>query len=295
MVHVSSALAAAHKLGMIHRDIKPSNVMVTRHGVAKLADFGLAKRLVAQVEGTDTRVLAGTPQYMAPELFRGEPANKRSDVFAMGVMYFCLLTRRLPIPSQSVSELLKIHAQETATDLEDVIMAAGNAAGLLVQRCLAHDPQRRYADAVQLHEEFRALYGSLRSLGSLLGESLAGSGATITGSGDRFVVSVKLAGGRSQRVYVEACQGAAVTEQVVKIYSICGPVCQRYLRRALELNAEIPYGSIAIQTVEGQPHFVMSNAYPRATCDPEEVRQSALTIARYADKVEHRLTGGDTH
>ncbi|MFV1965269.1 MAG: protein kinase [Pirellulaceae bacterium] len=293
MVQVSSALAAAHHVGMIHRDIKPSNVMVTRSGDAKLSDFGLAKQLVAPLPAAGPRVLTGTPFYMAPELFQGAPASPQSDVYAMGVMYYCLLTGRVPIRGASVNELLRIHARQSEVDLQELLPLAGAATKHVVERCLASIPERRFADAGKLFDELRALYGSLRDLESLLTQSLEDSPVTIQGSGEEFVVTVELAEGRSQRVFVQVCRGAAVSDQVINIFSICGPVCERYLRRALELNAQIPHGSIAIQTVDDEPLFVMSNAYPRATCDPEEIRKSVLTIAKHADGVEDRLTGQD--
>jgi serine/threonine-protein kinase len=63
----------------------------------------------------------------------------------------------------------------------------------------------------------------------------------------------------------------------------------------LELNAVMPHGAIAIEPVDGQPHFVMAHAYPRATCDPDEIRRSVLAIARHADEVERLLTSEDRH
>jgi serine/threonine-protein kinase len=295
MVQVSSALAEAHTMGMIHRDIKPANVMVTRDGRAKLADFGLAKRLVSTLKSEKGGFLVGTPHYMAPELFRGDAATRRSDVYAMGVTFYALLTARLPFKCDTLSEMLRFHSSHSVVDISDVEQIGGEAAQHLIARCLTHDPRSRYSDAVELHSEFQSLYGSLRSLGSLLREALAGSDVSLVGERDRYVIAVPLANGRSQKVYVEVHRGSAVSQQVIEIFSICGPVSERYYRRALELNSEIPFGAIAIQEVDGIPHFVMSNTYPRATCDPEEVRQSVFAIAKHADEVENLLTGRDTH
>lgn len=292
MVQISSALAAAHQMGMVHRDIKPANVMVTRDGVAKLADFGLAKRVGGALGAERTAVIAGTPHYMAPELFQGQMADTRSDVYAMGVTYFSLLTGQLPIEANSLSELIRLHVRPAELRL-DALAPAGDGPRRVIERCLAYHANQRYRDAAELCEEFRALYGSLRSLGSLLRESLTGVQATIEGGGDQFTVTVPLPGGRSQKVHVATCRGSNVSEELVRIYSVCAPIRECYFRRALELNADICHGAIAIQDVDGRPHFVMSDAYPRATCDPHEVRQSVLTIARHADRVEQLLTGSD--
>ena len=113
MLQISSALAAAHEVGMVHRDVKPENVMVTDTRDAKLADFGLAKRITSK-QSIDGTVLCGTPNYMAPELFAGRSATKQSDIYAMGVTYFSLLAGRLPVETQSVNELIRFHASQNS-------------------------------------------------------------------------------------------------------------------------------------------------------------------------------------
>ena len=87
------ALGAAHDSGLVHRDIKPANVLLTPEGDAKLADFGLVRRLDELAQGGAP--LAGTPTFMAPELFQGTPASPRSDIYAVGVLLFYCLSGRL--------------------------------------------------------------------------------------------------------------------------------------------------------------------------------------------------------
>ena len=74
---------------------------------------------------------------------------------------------------------------------------------------------------------------------------------------------------------------------------MCGPTSASYYERALHLNAVMSHGAIGIETVSGIPHFVMVNSYPRATCDPHEIRTSVAEVAKYADQVERLLTGED--
>jgi serine/threonine-protein kinase len=295
MVQISSALTEAHRMGMIHRDLKPANVLVTSSAVAKLADFGLAKRVVAAGRSAGNRSISGTPHYMAPELFDGHQADKRSDVYAMGVTYFYLLTGRLPFVEQSFTDLAIRHATDPVPDIREIRCDVPDEAVSVVHTCMAKDPRERYADAGELLCEVKAVYGGLRSLASLLREALADTPIQIHNTGDRYVVQIQLSGGRSQTVFVESCTSEAIAERVVKIYSVCGPANESFYRRALELNAVMPHGSIGIEKIDGQPHFVIGNTYPRTTCDPEEIRRSVLTIAQHADDVERCLTGGDKH
>jgi len=85
-------IGAAHKAGLVHRDIKPTNVMVSNDGVVKVLDFGLAKPIEAASLNTDVGMVAGTPRYMAPELFTGASANAKSDQYSFGVMAYELLS-----------------------------------------------------------------------------------------------------------------------------------------------------------------------------------------------------------
>jgi serine/threonine-protein kinase len=232
---------------------------------------------------------------MAPELFRGIGADKRSDVYAMGVTYFLLLTGKLPVAGESITDLMQGHTQQSPVDVRELRPEIPENAARVVARCLAKDPGARYCDAQELHQELRAVYGSLRSLESLLHESLRGTGITVQGDADEFDLVVQLPGGRQQRVIVQSCDSTAVAEQVVRIYSICGPADERHYRRALELNPQFPYGAIGLENIGGKSYFVMTNAFPRATCDPDEIRHSVLGIAQRADDVEHCLTGLDSH
>ena len=286
MVDVSSALAAAHRFGLVHRDIKPANILVTADQVAKLADFGLAKRVLTGPSPDDDRPLTGTPYYMAPELFDGEP---------MGVTYFALCTGELPFVAKSLPQLAMLHAQAPLPSLVEACPHAPPEADAVIRRCLAKDPAERFADAEQLHTELRAVYGELRDFESLLREALEGSPVVIEGKGDRFEVTVALPGERTQRVLVEVSRCGAITPQIIRVFSICAPTAECYYVRALELNARLPHGAVAIDTVDGQPHFVMINSHPRASCDPQELRQSVLEVAYYADEVERQLTGRDLH
>src|SRR5207237_3356720 len=101
IVQVLSALEHAHGHGIVHRDVKPENILIARDGTVKVADFGLARAYadssVSQAEGTVT----GTVQYLSPEQIQGQPADPRTDLYAVGVVMFELLTGRPPFTGET--------------------------------------------------------------------------------------------------------------------------------------------------------------------------------------------------
>ena len=136
VVRVARALAYAHGRGVVHRDIKPSNVLLDLSAdVVKLSDFGAARLLDSHQTGTE--VLLGTPVYMAPELLAGSAASAASDLYALGVVLFELLTGRRPHESPSMGELLRQVALEAAPDLRDLCPDLPAALALVLARLLA--------------------------------------------------------------------------------------------------------------------------------------------------------------
>src|SRR5262249_24703162 len=100
---VADALAHAHQIGVVHRDVKPQNLLETRAGVIKLADFGLAGLRQEGLDNTARALrLVGTPQYLAPEMWLGEPATAKSDMYGLGATLFFMLAGRPPFQAKNV-------------------------------------------------------------------------------------------------------------------------------------------------------------------------------------------------
>jgi len=295
LVQTCSALAEAHRCGLIHRDFKPSNILVGSRDYAKLADFGLAKRISSDKPGASSESLTGTPYFMAPELFRRAPATKQSDVYAVGISYYYLLTGQFPFVDRKIMQLAAKHAAAPIPDPRRECPDLPDSAVDLLHRCMAKKSTDRLPDGDALLEELQVVSRRLRDVKSLVAEALTSVDASWETEADRIAINVRLPNGRSQRVYVEETVSGPWSEQLLKIYSMCCPVDETYYRRALELNADICHGSLAIEELDGRPFFVMVNSYPRSTCDPEEIRHSVRDIANWADKVEHALTGEDRH
>jgi eukaryotic-like serine/threonine-protein kinase len=111
LVQVLAALDHAHRKGIVHRDVKPENIMLTPDGVAKVADFGLA-RAYADARSTQAGTVTGTVQYLAPEQLQGEPADPRTDLYSLGVVAYELLTGRVPFEGETQMAIAYRHLRE---------------------------------------------------------------------------------------------------------------------------------------------------------------------------------------
>jgi serine/threonine protein kinase len=145
---VASALDFAHQKGIVHRDVKPANILIDEHDHAYLGDFGIAKALEGTDNLTQTGLGVGTPEYMAPEQAQGR-AEPRSDLYALGVMVYQMLTGRVPYSGNSTVEVLMKHLQEPVP-VANLRGPAAQQFGPILQRALSKDPNGRYGSGREL-------------------------------------------------------------------------------------------------------------------------------------------------
>ncbi len=156
------ALEAAHEKGFIHRDLKPANILVLKrppHPFIKILDFGLAKlRSNADPEGEQTAVgtVVGTPTYMAPEQCLGDPVDPRTDVYALGVMLYELLTGRPPFADAAPQRVLAMHIHKPPRPPSTYVPTLSKQLEAVVLKALSKRPADRQSSARALHAELAA-------------------------------------------------------------------------------------------------------------------------------------------
>jgi serine/threonine protein kinase len=167
---IASALAAAHASGVIHRDLKPDNVMLTlRLGdpdFVKLLDFGLAKMFAAGSSAVKTAagVLLGTPQFMSPEACESKPGiDHRTDIYALGILLFQMMTGQLPFDGESMGEVLVKQVTQLPPPPRALNPAIPPSVEQIVLRCLMKPPDARFPTMIALRE---ALLDPERYLGT---------------------------------------------------------------------------------------------------------------------------------
>jgi eukaryotic-like serine/threonine-protein kinase len=149
---VCDGLAEAHRLGVIHRDLKPQNIQIDKGGQAKIMDFGIARSVVAKGV-TDGGLAVGTPQYMSPEQAEARGVDARTDLYALGVILYEMLTGRVPFDAETPLAVVLKHKLESPRDPQELNAAIPPDLALLVLKCLEKDAARRYQSAGEVHED----------------------------------------------------------------------------------------------------------------------------------------------
>jgi len=158
-LQTARGLAAAHDRGIVHRDLKPENLFLTRDGVVKILDFGLAKLIVPKVTSktsvatasfTEVGVVLGTAGYMSPEQVRGQVVDPRSDIFSLGAILYEMLSGKRAFEGTTAADTMSAILKEEPAELSASGRSLPPALGRIVDRCLEKEPAERFQSARDL-------------------------------------------------------------------------------------------------------------------------------------------------
>ncbi|MCP4104079.1 MAG: protein kinase [Desulfobacteraceae bacterium] len=155
MILITDALGYAHDNNVIHRDIKPSNIMIDKQGKAIITDFGVSKSLKDDLTMHDTSLtlpgkMVGSPQYMSPEQIKGLPADKRSDLYSLGIVFYEMITGCFPFKSKDTSRIY-----ETPCKPEEHVPDIPDKLANIIMKLIENSPDVRYQDCHELLDDLR--------------------------------------------------------------------------------------------------------------------------------------------
>ncbi len=159
LIPIARALDYAHKRGMIHRDVKPSNILITESGEPMLTDFGVAKIIdeEATLDLTGTSAAVGTPEYMAPEQVTSKTVDQRADIYALGIVFYEMVTGRRPFQADTPMAVLFKHASEPLPRPKSFVPSLPDAVERILLKALAKQPADRYASMGEVAAALEAL------------------------------------------------------------------------------------------------------------------------------------------
>jgi eukaryotic-like serine/threonine-protein kinase len=160
VLQICAALEAAHNAGVVHRDLKPQNVMIDKDDRVYVMDFGIARSL--ETPGmTQTGALMGTPEYMSPEQAKGEKVDARSDLFALGIIFYEMLTGISPFKADTAMAMMFKRTQERAAPLSQMNVEVPGVISDIVSKCLEIKPDERYQTARAIIDDIEAWKGGV--------------------------------------------------------------------------------------------------------------------------------------
>jgi eukaryotic-like serine/threonine-protein kinase len=156
MIQICEALDYAHENGIVHRDIKPANIMIMEGHKVKVMDFGIA-RLDKSASMTQTGTALGTPNYISPEQLKGQPIDRRSDIFSLGVVFYEVLTREKPFKGDTISALIYSILHTDPPRPSELNLDIPRIFDKIVAKALVKDPDLRFQRAKDVADILRKL------------------------------------------------------------------------------------------------------------------------------------------
>jgi serine/threonine protein kinase len=266
MDQVLAGVAFAHDRGVVHRDLKPANIRVLPNGQIKVVDFGLA-RMATGAQMTQAGMILGTPQYMAPEQVQGERAEAAADVFALGAVFYEILTGKRAFYGDNLHSILGKVLTEPPEPLLALSPEVPAAVEAVVMRALAKDRRERYANAGELRAALHAAVPSLVPAGRPRPAPARPVGASSPGSGGASALPAHRPSEQS-----DTYQDAAPTYLAIDATPRPTPTVHGDARSSrVALLAGLGIGAVVVASAVTLVVHTMrqSNVAPRAAASPE--------------------------
>ena len=281
---VASALAEAHRAGVVHRDLKPGNVLLDSEDNAYITDFGVARSLGS--DGlTRAGAVVGTPDYLSPEQIAGDPVDGRTDLYALGIVFFEMLTGELPFRAGSQAEMLGQRLAGRARDLSESGVHAPAWLRAVVRRLLERSPARRYPDAAALLQDLdrgqagRPVRAPIRRI-AVAALLLAGSTAAWMTLRHRAAAPASSAGSRAAPAAANAASPGNTAREAIALLPLSDETAEPSLAWA---STGIPEMLAANLSETGQLRILDSLRVLR------NLRDLRVTPGRYDDAVLSQL------
>jgi len=154
VMQITDGLSVAHDSYIIHRDIKPQNIMILENGLIKITDFGIAMAMNS-TQLTQTNSVMGSVHYLPPEQASGKGSTLQSDIYSIGILFYELLTGKLPFKGENAVEIALKHLKEELPSIRDEIPNIPQSVENIIIKATAKNPKNRYADAREMHEDLK--------------------------------------------------------------------------------------------------------------------------------------------
>ncbi len=162
VLQITDGLSVAHDSYIIHRDIKPQNIMILENGLVKIADFGIAMA-INSTQLTQTNSVMGSVHYLPPEQASGKGATLQSDIYSIGILFYELLTGKLPFKGDNAVEIALKHLKEPLPSIREEIPNIPQSVENIIIKATAKNPKNRYADAREMHEDLKTCLDPTRA------------------------------------------------------------------------------------------------------------------------------------